>query len=672
MKKLVSVLFVCLFAVSVFLGSLSAAQTTDQAFFLQFASSEDVPLAGIRADVYRKVNVVYHTDKLSTWEREFVCSATSDQKGSLSFEKPDGPFVVVLDLSTLPEGTGVRKSMLLYTPDCASDTVEIHSVASVEPCFVYGRLNFDFKSAENENLLVDFEVTSHHVMEVGNAAAEKSALSIEEASISCTIRHEGEVSVNGTPFSYCLEKEYTGLDKLQYVSLLSEEAVISAEEQAEMLCDILQRNGTKSISQDLIAKLDAIKNSTVNPELRQKLNTVLAKAAGDSIIDDPDTLQYVERTYICDGQNCSEGGVHHLRVYYCTSTCSLSNASLVADELLDVFEYFIGDLQFRCPPSSDNLTFIPDIGNSFCVILSSSISLGVTYSAGGQHSYMVVNPATISTLRYQTILAHEFQHSIQYQYHLTAGSKETWWKEACANWAAMLYADEILGDLSTRYYEFKDGIRAYLNSTEQSLMYNDGNISVREYSALLPILLYQAGGGPSAIRRTYEQVRVLRNTSASFSNAQIFSAIGTIMGPRYTLRDVLEMFGNYNYIYFSYYTWLRGASWPDVRITEEPVVAGSARTSEVENVGYQYYKLSSSPGTVNITIEASCEDPTQITCWIIEGFDGNKVANSTKVRLTGGTLDMNYTFVSALGEDLVLILENVSIENDSEITVLVN
>lgn len=672
MKKLVSVLFVCLFAVSVFLGSLSAAQTTDQAFFLQFASSEDVPLAGIRADVYRKVNVVYHTDKLSTWEREFVCSATSDQKGSLSFEKPDGPFVVVLDLSTLPEGTGVRKSMLLYTPDCASDTVEIHSVASVEPCFVYGRLNFDFKSAENENLLVDFEVTSHHVMEVGNAAVEKSALSIEEASISCTIRHEGEVSVNGTPFSYCLEKEYTGLDKLQYVSLLSEEAVISAEEQAEMLCDILQRNGTKSISQDLIAKLDAIKNSTVNPELRQKLNTVLAKAAGDSIIDDPDTLQYVEKTYICDGQNCSEGGVHHLRVYYCTSTCSLSNASLVADELLDVFEYFIGDLQFRCPPSSDNLTFIPDIGNSFCVILSSSISLGVTYSAGGQHSYMVVNPATISTLRYQTILAHEFQHSIQYQYHLTAGSKETWWKEACANWAAMLYADEILGDLSTRYYEFKDGIRAYLNSTEQSLMYNDGNISVREYSALLPILLYQAGGGPSAIRRTYEQVRVLRNTSASFSNAQIFSAIGTIMGPRYTLRDVLEMFGNYNYIYFSYYTWLRGASWPDVRITEEPVVAGSARTSEVENVGYQYYKLSSSPSTINITIEADCEDPTQITCWIIEGFDGNKVANSTKVRLTGGTLDMNYTFASALGEDLVLILENVSIENDSEITVLVN
>lgn len=245
--------------------------------FFQFVSSEDVPLAGIRADVYRKVNVVYHTDKLSTWEREFVCSATSDQKGSLSFEKPDGPFVVVLDLSTLPEGTGVRKSMLLYTPDCASDTVEIHFVASVEPCLVYGRLNFDFKSAENENLLVDFEVTSHHVMEVGNTAADKSALSIEEASISCTIRHEGEVSVNGTPFSYCLEKEYTGLDKLQYVSLLSEEAVISAEEQAEMLCDILQRNGTKSVSQDLIAKLDAIKNSTVNPELRQKLKRCLPR-----------------------------------------------------------------------------------------------------------------------------------------------------------------------------------------------------------------------------------------------------------------------------------------------------------------------------------------------------------------------------------------------------------
>lgn len=75
---------------------------------------------------------------------------------------------------------------------------------------------------------------------------------------------------------------------------------------------------------------------------------------------------------------------------------------------------------------------------------------------------------------------------------------------------------------------------------------------------------------------------------------------------------------------------------------------------------------------VNITIKASCEDPTQITCWIIEGFDGNKVANSTKVRLTEGTLDMNYTFTSALGEDLVLILENVSIEDESEIAVLVS
>ena len=77
--------------------------------------------------IYNKINITAVSKALNTFETEYVSSATSDANGKISFEKPNGPFLIEFDLSTLPSGMGLKKRNISYNQaSVQSDTVKIN------------------------------------------------------------------------------------------------------------------------------------------------------------------------------------------------------------------------------------------------------------------------------------------------------------------------------------------------------------------------------------------------------------------------------------------------------------------------------------------------------------------------------------------------------------------
>ena len=655
-KKFMSIAIVTTLILHCMISPLSAHIST--AFFnIYLNGKQDIDLSGVKADIYYQVDVVQYTEQLTIFDKKYICSVTSNRDGMLSFPKPGASFIVEFDLSTLPAGTGVKKQTLIYDVDSNSDAVTVYPVASVQPSLSSDELNFVFKGENDDNILVNYELVSHKVEELAQKAT------LDSSAISCTLKHYGDVDVNGAVYSYHVNKNYSDLNELEYANLLFNEGAITYDKRIDMICD--------DLSFETMYMLEGVQRETNNLELKQKISNTLATTSS-GYIDDPATFKYIARTFYCHNEmNCCEGGIHEIRVYYSNSICSTAKASALADELINVFEFYCTELHFRCPKSITHTNSIPDTGRSFCVILSIDAGLGKA-PWEGEARHIVANPNAyeISDGHFTTF-SHEFMHCIQREYNLTGFSKDTWINEACANLGTMMYC-EYNGVLSAKIKEVKAGIKEYLQSTKTSIITGSG---YRHYSILLPLFLYQAFDGSETIRQMYEQIYYQRpRTDENFINhTQIFAAISNVVSAKGdSLRAVLEDFGRKNYNYADFYNWLRGTNWTEVQLNKDYLIHSSANKSTIENIGYGYYELTSSPRTVTITINAQCSDPTEITCWVIEGFGDTKVAKETKIRLTGSTLNMNYTFVSSLGNNLCLIVENTSITNSSDITITVN
>ena len=135
-----------------------------------------------------------------------------------------------------------------------------------------------------------------------------------------------------------------------------------------------------------------------------------------------------------------------------------------------------------------------------------------------------------------------------------------WWKESCANWAAMLYADEVLNDLSTRFDEYEIGIESYLATTTLSLTKAQNS---REYSVLFPLLPAQdyrnTNTGADTILYIYNEINAIRMNTTARTNQQIFNAIDGVVRDikNKKLRKILEEFGKNNYSVENNYEYLQ-------------------------------------------------------------------------------------------------------------------
>lgn len=652
---------------------LMAVDNNSDQFTIILNCEETVDMTGVEISVYKKVNVKQYTDNLSSYDKEYVCSAMSDKNGIIHFDRPAGDYIVEFDLSTLPSGTGITKQIIDYTQSVTNDTVTLYPITSIEAILTQGNINFKFKNSNNA-VLTNYEILSHTIENVSNM--ESTINTGEYIGMNLTLSHMGQIDVNGTVYPYSVNEEFTELTLTEYLSILHINDIISEEEYAELLCKTMGDNfENKIIDEDVLAELWTLQDKISNVTIQRKIDSAISTLA---YVENPATLDYVSRTFYCtQGLDCCEGGVHNIRVYY-SSPCTRTTANNIADKVIGVFTYFVNQLDFLCPQSIDYTNEITGIDNSFCVLLSpalgtSAVSWG-NRDDGSLAAYIVLDYRNVNLC--DTHIAHEFQHCIQNRHKLD-NSADLWWKEACANWAAMLYADDVLGDLSDRLaLEFKAGIQYYLASPEISITASkdENNSTLRVYSPLLPIMLSQAYNDADTIVDIYYEITLLRTGTSSRTNQQIFTAIGNVIEDlgNHDLRYELEHFGRSNYQYASNYNWYRGTAWTDTRIINTSLTQSVLHNTDIDHVGYGYFELSSSPTNVTINIDVTSTTPTEFTCWVIEGFNTNGTAKSTKIRFTSSELNINYDFSSALGNNLVLIVENTSTQNNSDVYITVN
>ena len=200
-------------------------------------TEEDVDLTGVKLEISKKTNVVVFGG-LTTYGAEYIGSVYSDADGKIVYEKPHDPFVLEIDLSTLPSGMGLKKRFYSYhdTSEDEGLTVELQKVVSAEAYFVYRDLNFIFKNADNENVQAYYEVLSHHVVNGGSSGATAEALAEQySGDIAFTLTHAGNVSVNGVLFSYSVDQAYSEVNYADYVALLYGNNCITEDEKTLML-----------------------------------------------------------------------------------------------------------------------------------------------------------------------------------------------------------------------------------------------------------------------------------------------------------------------------------------------------------------------------------------------------------------------------------------------------
>ena len=216
-------------------GDSGTEQSVQGIVFLH--TEEDVDLTGAVLNVYKKVNIVV-SGGLTTYGTEYIGSAYSDADGKIIYEKPNVPFVIELDLSTLPSGMGLKKRFFSYNDNSTDEilTVELQRVISAEAYFAGENLNFKFKNADDESVLVNYEAESCHAVNRGSPSAAPDDLAVQYwGDIDCTLTYSGNVSVNGVLFPYSADQVHSRLDYPDYVSLLYGAALITEAEKTQMM-----------------------------------------------------------------------------------------------------------------------------------------------------------------------------------------------------------------------------------------------------------------------------------------------------------------------------------------------------------------------------------------------------------------------------------------------------
>lgn len=672
----------------IFSNVLNAAVFSQSNYMTVFLNSEvDVDLSGVVVNVYKKINIVPLSERLNTFEVEYIGSAISNSEGKISFEKPSEPFMIEFDLETLPAGTGLKKQSISYNQSMVqSEDVNLYSVVSAEAYFAGDDLNFCFKDSDNENLIVGYEIDSHRIANVDSAKlSEKTLAEKYSGGIDCTLVHSGNVSVNGMPFPYSVNESYSDLNYLQYISLLYDKGCITKDEQTLMLCKFLESDyGESYRTGEMKDILQIVKSESLDATVRQNIDGVLSRISEQSYVKNIQGLLYVETTISCSqGINCCEGGTHKIRVYHSARYSDAANQ--VLNHAVSIFDYFVNQLGFACPRSVDYTSDGDNVGHSFCIVLS-PLEGAVGYVTFGYYKQGFVNKQAAYVVldcdasdAFGTGLAHEFQHCIQNQYNLT-GKTDLWWKESCANWAAMLYAEDVLGDLSTRWDEYDFSIEGYLQTTKLSLAKPQSELEAlssltldqksRPYSVLFPMLLAQMNDDEITIRSIYEEVKSIRAMGGTMTSQQIFTAIDNVIVDStlygYDLRYELEFFGKVNYNPSSYYNFWKSNFNTSLIATRQDLSLNSQIEQWIDPVGYGYYILNPSPESVTISIQVP-QGYEDFTCWTREGFREVHYVKEHKHRFTSNRFYLEYTFQSTLGEYLILIVENTS-TNDSDIS----
>lgn len=465
-------------------------------------AKEKIPLAGIEIQVFsseldRSVSAADLEVYNSTYEFSIFC----DEGGNYSFVPPSKDYAIAVNLTSLPERTGITEAVTLLKQGEKLPEIGLRPIARVTAQYDEGQMVARAYASDGTEL---HALCSESETDTGFAYLMKDGASTRAVSASMegirsleSVSKGMQINVNGvcaeTLHVYDLSKMYLS----ERIELLYSLNILSEDERMVLYCDLTTLTPEESgllCGTELIRELE--KNREGNKEASdENRDTILRSHVGP----------YLKEGLI----NVDIGsGNYYYQVHYEAGTGG-PNAAVLASVVTAVrgaHNFFVNH-GFRAPIKTKGETY-------YHIYLISGLKYeGATHSQksifGTVESYIDLkfdsgeqysNAANQVTKAFQSTLAHEIFHAISYTYR---DSMPSWFSEAFATWAGLRYAAD--GSVADGY------VSQYLLDTSVS-PHDMGEKSLMQYGfCVFPLTLDMYNGGIATIRKIIEATETTSN-----------------------------------------------------------------------------------------------------------------------------------------------------------------
>ena len=446
---------------------------------------------------------------------------TFGNNGIVTFDKPSSHYKIIIDLSSLPGGTGINKYECVYGDFDFSDKFILYPVCSAEMVMksALSDPKCIFYNADGIPVYCDYEIN------VSNTLSESSTFNDILGSSQTTFA--GNIT-NGKTFNFSVDVDLEEFSSIEKVDFFSNTNQISEAEKIEYYCDIIM---ARDFYNDVCLNnvMDAISEfvndsaNTMSTSLSMKASQVLSEPSSQEFPN------YIENSFF--------------RIHY-DSGVSPVIARAIASTFL-TFKNNLNGLGFRDPlpdsymNSGTNVKYNVYV-NSATHSDDSSIA-GETYHSKIPNTHKHVshirlyNISTSLTSSAPETIAHEFFHAVQHAYNGDCVSNGKWFFESCATWYSI-----YMGYCTSSTIH----INSYLASNSDTL-YSENAVYGK---VLFPLTIDISYGGVETLRLIYSYLSVIaQNEYLDFSN--IVSAINYAIrdnGQTGTFDDVFKTFARYN------------------------------------------------------------------------------------------------------------------------------
>ena len=461
-------------------------------FFVEYdnTSLKKNDLSGIKIDIYSSEISDYNkkTD-MTTFEHSYAFSVYSDNDGRVSFIKPSSEFLIMIDVSSLPDNTGVETQTVFYRNSTVQDIIEIAEIDHVE--IERNEL------AENGILVTLYSKAGKRINGFYSIYENYTDYDVKSIIMNSRKKIGGIVSVGERSIPYEYDIVYSNKQRLELIKEAVDENIITKEEALQLYFDIFYEHGISSELYDYVTLLknDLSFYNTLSEEQINYFNQILS-------------VPSYNKSY-------SLGRFEIRYESYSSTTPNFILSTMSALQNIDAS--LCGGLSLAQPRSNSS-----GPAKFYLYVTSATSSDGSkgecfsTTESGIRISYIVIYEITdlnATPLKYQnSTVAHEYMHAIVHIY----GNNPTlpgWFKEAWSEWARFkVYG--INYETCDQYFT-----NSYLSHTYISLFTNHNIYNYGKY--LYPLYLKQIYGsnGDAVVANIIKQLIYTTNVLTAIDNA---------------------------------------------------------------------------------------------------------------------------------------------------------
>jgi hypothetical protein len=470
--------------------------------------------------------------EISEFAHYYIFSAYTDVNGYVNFKRPSSHFLILVDLATVPQNTGIDRQTIFYHPEHVNDKISITNISKIKAehneIAEYGVLVNIFNS-NGESINADYSILINDFTN-----SRKSLLT--QNSIEVT----GSVVVGNRVEHFAYSHAYSSQQRLDYAIDAINRDEITKEDALSFYLDLyFAENETDELIIQLTKLYEDIEFfNQLSEELKETLNTIIL--LNNSIPSynrtfplNPSTSDYfvIHYTHPNPTLNTVPTFIQELAAAFTKTRSTLigTGASQFSNDHLPRSDASLTHARYNIYVTADSSQTHTTLSNRPAVCRSWNDKTSIIMF------FNITNLSGSLSTTQEGLVAHEYMHAIMNTYR-NNGELPTWFKEAWSEWAAVRVAG--MSSIGT------NAVNHYLRTTWQSL-HTPGTApnTSREYgTVLLPLFLRKNHGGDTMV------AQVVKNLSST-SFIDVYHAISLAAGGTSSLRfdEMFPVFAQANY-----------------------------------------------------------------------------------------------------------------------------